>query len=99
MSSDISRDATLGSTLCADISEQKYSARRKRINKKQGEASWLGTFNRWISDEANGYCENGLCSTGTCKGHLKDGVSVKLLNETDEYIEVKFKVTIYCKCG
>ncbi|MRX28175.1 hypothetical protein [Kangiella sp. HZ709] len=99
MSSETRGNDALGSTLCAEKTPQNYSSQKKRIDKKAGEKSWLGTFNRWIADEANGYCESGLCSTGTCKGHLKDAVSVKLLTETNDYIEVKFEVTIYCKCG
>jgi hypothetical protein len=85
-----------GSTLCRDLDEIKFSARRKQIAKQEGEKG-LAAFNRWIMEQANGWCSVGLCAQGDCKGHLK-GTQVRLLAETDEHVEVRFSTTIYCAC-
>lgn len=85
----------LGSTLCKDLPEVNYSG-TVRIKKKAGEKG-LGAFNRWIRDQADGWCEAGLCSKGTCRGSLRNP-QAELISETDEEVEVKFSTTIFCEC-
>lgn len=83
-------------TLCNDIKDIEFTAKKKRINKKEGEKG-LSAFHRWLKEQSDGWCSVGLCSSGKCESHWQD-VSVKLLDETDEYVDVKFKVTISCRC-
>ena len=83
-------------TLCRDIDEVQFTSDKARIQKQEGEKG-LASFIRWLSDQADGWCSIGLCPSGTCKGHWKD-TEVKLLEETDEYIDVQFSVKIFCRC-
>lgn len=85
-----------GSTLCRDIPGINVSSDRTRINKKKGEKG-LEAFNRWSKDEADGWCESGLCANGKCRGQRSE-LDVKLLNETANYIEVQFTMKVTCKC-
>ncbi len=84
-------------SLCREIDDVAFSSKRLRIHKKEGEKG-LGAFVRWIEDEANGWCSAGLCLEGKCRGHIK-GTSVRLLEETDEFVEVSFSTTVYCSCN
>jgi hypothetical protein len=87
----------IGNTLCKDIGDQVLSSSNQTIEKNTGEQG-LAAFNRYIADQAAGWCDEGLCSTGTCKGHLRD-TTVNLISETDDNIVVSYRVTIYCECG
>ena len=90
-------DAVMGATLCKDISEVKFQSDKISIQKKERE-SGLGAFYRWLQEQADGWCEKGVCSTGVCRGFFKD-IAVKLLAEAKDHIEVSFSVIIYCKCA
>ncbi len=84
-------------TLCNDIPPIKFSSRRTRIAKQEGERG-LAAFNRWLKGQADGWCAEGLCSSGPCESRW-NGTRARLLKETDEYIEVRFSVTISCHCA
>ncbi|HAB18045.1 MAG TPA: hypothetical protein PLX89_14845 [Verrucomicrobiota bacterium] len=83
-------------SLCRDLPEITFSSERTRIAKKEGQ-NGLGAFVPWIKAQADSWCMDGLCSKGGCVGHLQ-GTQAELLEETDEYIEVRFSTKISCRC-
>ena len=91
------RERAASLTLCKDIGEITVSSNSKRIQKK-GSESGTAPFTRWIGEQADGYCEDGLCSSGTCDGHVKNQ-SASVINETNEYVDVRFSADLFCECG
>lgn len=83
-------------TLCRDIPPVNASSDNMRIDKEKGEKG-LAAFNRWSKDQADAWCESGLCSSGKCRGQRSE-LSVRLIKETADYIEVQFTMKITCKC-
>jgi hypothetical protein len=92
-----SKDGGSGITLCSDIQSIGFSAERTRIPKQAGE-SGLGAFRRWAKDQANAWCESGHCSKGRCQGFLQE-ISVTILEETPEYVDVRYSFRIVCDCA
>lgn len=84
-------------TECKDIGAITLSSSGKRIQKKSSE-SGTAPFTRWISEQADGYCEDGLClGGGTCDGGVRNQ-SASVINETNEYVDVSFSAEIFCEC-
>jgi hypothetical protein len=85
-----------GIILCKDMPGVNLSADPMRIEKKEGERG-LNAFTRWLKEQANGWCESGVCSKGQCRGSFKN-LQVRLISETNQSIEVAFSATIFCRC-
>jgi hypothetical protein len=88
-------EAVVGTTLCRDKPDVKFSG--TAIIKKKEKESGMTAANRWLTEQADGWCESGLCSDGKCRGVLSN-VVVQLLQDHDADCEIKFAADIACEC-
>lgn len=84
-------------TLCKDIPAITGSFVETRIKKKKGESNFAA-YKRFSQDEADGWCESGLCSSGKCRGQRETLEGPTFGNATEDYVVVSFKMNITCKC-
>jgi len=84
-----------GHTLCKDLPKVNFVGTTS-IKRKAEEAA-MAAAHRWLKEQANGWCEDGLCSNGKCEGVLSK-VRIKVLSETADAAKIEFDVDIACEC-
>ena len=83
-------------TLCRDIGGTTFTGTIS-IKKTGPTESGMGAAMRWLQEQANGWCESGLCSNGKCQGTLSK-THIKLLSDTNNEVKIEFSADIACAC-
>ncbi len=83
-------------TLCKDIPRTHFDGTTS-VKRKDSAETALAAANRWLQEQANGWCDLGVCSVGKCNGVLSN-VRVKVVSETADSCEIEFSADIACEC-
>lgn len=83
-------------TLCRDMPKTHFDG-TTTIKKKDAKESGMSAALRYLTEQADGWCESGLCSNGKCRGVMSN-THVKLVSETANECTIEFSVDISCEC-
>ena len=83
------------SSLCADIPDMNVSG-RVTVDFRPGEGANTAV-GRYISEQADGWCAGGLCSSGECDGQ-PENISIAIVSSTNTSATADLSFTIKCKC-